>query len=87
MRIPKILKHKCENATVIATEFCVANAARIVVTVVPIFAPRVYGKICLIVIKPVPANGIMIDVVTELLCTIDVIKIPSKKPKRSFLNK
>lgn len=61
-----MLKIKWENATVTATTFWVARAARIAVTVVPILAPKVYGNICLTVTNPAPAKGIMIEVVTEL---------------------
>ena len=37
------------------------------VTVVPIFAPSVYGKICLRLKIPAPARGITNEVVMELL--------------------
>ena len=36
---------------------------------------------------PAPANGIINEVVTELLCTTAVINIPNKNPITAFLNK
>ena len=43
--VPEILNIKCENATMTAASLPVTNAAIIAVIVVPIFAPKVYGKI------------------------------------------
>ena len=67
MIIPNILKLKWENATITAIWFCVANAANMAVIVVPILAPIVYGNNCRIVIRPAPANGMISEVVIELL--------------------
>ena len=44
-----------------------ASAASKAVTVVPILAPSVYGKIFSIVKTPAPTSGIISDVVMELL--------------------
>ena len=84
MQIPRILKHRCENATVTATSLPVAIAARMAVIVVPMFAPRVNGKIRRRESSPAPARGTMIDVVTELLCTMAVIRTPRIIPTRSL---
>ena len=43
--MPEILKRRCVNATVTAAILPVINAASIAVTVVPMLAPSVYGKI------------------------------------------
>ena len=45
MSIPQRLNRRWEKATTIAARFPVTRAARMAVTVVPIFEPRVYGKI------------------------------------------
>ena len=78
------MKQRWEKATVTATLFCVAMAANIAVNVVPMFAPMVYGKICLTEIRPAPASGMIREVVTELLWTKAVIRIPKMKPNTSF---
>jgi hypothetical protein len=67
MIIPEILNIKCENATTTALIFPVARDARIAVIVVPIFAPKVYGKIWARVNIPAPAIGTTKLVVIELL--------------------
>jgi hypothetical protein len=66
IRIPTALKQRWANATVMASGEPVAREARIAVTVVPTFAPRVYGNTCSSVIKPAEASGTMSDVATEL---------------------
>ena len=59
----------------------------IAVIVVPILAPRVYGKICSNVNKPAPDIGTISEVVIELLCTIIVKIIPTVNALSDVLNK
>ena len=61
-------------------------AAKSAVTVVPIFAPSVNGKICLNVKTPAPAKGTTKEVVIDELCTIIVIMIPNSIALTAVLN-
>ena len=64
--MPYRLKNKCANAATKAVTLSV-NAAKIAVTVVPIFAPRVNGYTCLSVRTPAPARGTIVEVVMDEL--------------------
>ena len=80
--MPKILNKRWEKAICTATIFPVENDARRAVTVVPVFAPRVYGYICCNVRIPAPARGIIRDVLIELLCTNAVTTVPSNNERK-----
>ena len=73
--IPIILNSKWLIAAMSAKTVPVRAAIR-AVTVVPIFAPSVNGKICRSVSTPAPARGTTRDVVIDELWTIIVSKTP-----------
>ena len=87
MMIPDMLNRRCEKATIIAARLPVTRAARIAVTVVPMLAPRVYGKICMSVNNPAPAMGTDKEVVIELLWTMAVSIKPTRKALGAVLNR
>ena len=83
-RIPKILKSKWLKAATNADTVPVIAAKRAVI-VVPIFAPRVNGNICLRVNTPAPAKGTTREVVMDELWTIIVMIIPKPNAFRAVL--
>ena len=83
-RIPKILKSKWLKAATNADTVPVIAAKRAVI-VVPIFAPRVNGNICLRVKTPAPAKGTTREVVMDELWTIIVMIIPKPNAFRAVL--
>ena len=83
-KIPEILKNKWHSE--ICNEFGIASvlwasAAKIAVVVVPIFAPNVNGYILSIDTTPMPTNGVIADVNTELDCTRMVKPVPIRMAK------
>ncbi len=82
--IPIILKSRWLNAATRAETVPVIAAKR-AVTVVPIFAPRVNGKIWRSVKTPAPASGTTSDVVIDELWTIIVMIIPNAIALRAVL--
>ena len=87
IKIPKTLKAKWQSAIVMPASIPKLNAASTAVIVVPILAPRVYGKTCSIVRTPAATSGISIDVVIELDCTSAVKNVPKAMLMRAFLNR
>jgi hypothetical protein len=85
--IPDTLNNRWEKATITAARFPVTRAARIAVTVVPMLAPIVYGKICTKVKSPAPAIGTAKEVVIELLWTMAVNITPIRKARQGVLNR
>jgi hypothetical protein len=82
INIPVTLKSEWHNA--ICSEYFSVFAgplilAKIPVTVVPIFEPMVKGNTRSSVTKPMPTNGVSVDVKTELDWTIIVKMQPSLK--------
>ena len=72
MRMPKMLKKRCESATwrvCWKTSRLDARAARMAVKVVPMLAPSVSGYMRSRCRIPTPTSGVRADVKTELLCT------------------
>lgn len=55
-----------------------ANAAIMAVVVVPMLAPSVSGYALSMVITPMPIRGVIVDVNTELLCTMNVMAAPTR---------
>ena len=84
IKIPKILNNKWLIAAMSA-ETVPVRAAKSAVTVVPILAPSVNGKICLNVKTPAPARGTTKDVVMEELWTIMVSAIPNAMARKTVL--
>ena len=62
-----MLKDKWLKATAKGAIVPETILAKSEVIVVPIFAPKVYGNICLRLKMPAPASGITSEVVMELL--------------------
>ena len=56
------------------------------VTVVPMFAPKVNGKIWRRLNTPATASGTTRDVVIDQLCTMIVIKTPKPTALNAVLN-
>ena len=71
-----MLKKRWLKAATIAVTFRVKDANN-AVAVVPKFAPKVNGYICLNVNTPAPANGTIVEVETEELCTKIVNNTPN----------
>ena len=85
--VPDILNNRWTKAVAIAAGFCVTRDAIIAVTVVPMFEPTVYGKICSTVNIPAPTSGTMSDVTIELDWTIAVKSNPIARLRTEFENR
>lgn len=77
MSTPKRLNTKCTIAIVTAASFLNIAASNAVI-VVPIFAPKMNGNACFILILPVATTGTIREVVTELDCNAMVTMVPKK---------
>ena len=61
------------------------NATIVFVMLVPMFAPMIRGMAFPIVSAPVAVSPTITEVVTELLCTIAVAKIPINSAMNGFV--
>mmetsp|Transcript_67405 Transcript_67405/g.130266 ORF Transcript_67405/g.130266 Transcript_67405/m.130266 type:complete len:280 (-) Transcript_67405:1037-1876(-) len=80
MRVPKRLKNRWANATARPVGMLLlASAARMPVTVVPMFAPTVKGNILSSLMRPMPTKGVRVEVVMLLDWNRIVTPAPNKR--------